>query len=145
MRIPSKEKPIEAQVTISRDSSDVMRLSVVDRASGVRFFEAQFTLADFMMALTGLANVSAKSANVVGLEHVGKFKVSERRSVLCPLKSYDRDKLEGWLKEQQEPGWIVDSYLGSQGSMTRPLMEEGTFLHYRVFKYVDKDPKAVAE
>ena len=75
-----------------------------------------------------------------GLEHVGKKKVTEPRTAIAPksIPSHSRDELRAWLQEnRQEDGWIIDSYLGSQNSVTRDQGE--TVLRYSVFKYVPAD------
>ena len=62
--------------------------------------------------------------------------MSESRRTLCPLKSYDKDELVAWLKENaQEEGWTLDYYLGSQSSIMRT--DNGTYLNYHVYKVVE--------
>lgn len=89
----------------------------------------------FASALFGLGYVPVK-IDVIGLEHVGKKRVYEKRTVVCPLGEWsDRDTLSKWLEDNcEEEGWILDTYLGSRGSVTR---ENGkTVLYYGVTKYV---------
>ena len=82
----------------------------------------EFAPHDFMMALTGLAATQALKTDVRGLDVVGKVKITERRSIEFPENSFEsRDKLEAWLMEHAaEDGWIVNPYLGSQGSRSSP-------------------------
>lgn len=58
------------------------------------------------------------------------------REVVYPFKGYNRHSMEKWLEENaKEEGWIVNSYLGSQTSVTSH--DGKTHLHYYVTKYVD--------
>lgn len=125
---------ITTKVTIIRNSNDVVRITLTDAASRLRFVEVDMTPHDFAMALTGLSFVDAP-ARVSNLEHVGHQVVAESRSVLCPLKGAPKDQLKAWLVENfNEPGWILDTYLGSQNSITR--VEDGTILRFPVRKYL---------
>lgn len=91
--------------------------------------------ADFAQALTGLSELDA-TATVRRLDVVGMKKVIEPRTIECPLKGYDRKELTSWLEENaKEDGWIIDTYLGSQGSVR--YTDAGCVLNYRVFKYID--------
>lgn len=124
---------INASITINRDSNDVIHIRVMDEASRVRFIDVSMTPEDFAMAITGLSEVKAP-AEVRGLEHVGKTKIVEQRATVCHLNTYDKAVLRQWLEDNhQEPGWILDAYLGSQNSVTS--CEGGKTLRYRVFRY----------
>jgi hypothetical protein len=129
---------INANICISRDSSDTMRLKVRDEASRVTFLELQISPHDLMMALTGLGYVDAKTAEVRGLDVVGKEKITETRSTEYPGVSYEsREKMEAWLCENcQEPGWIINPYLRSQSSISSN--GDTTILRYSVSRFVDK-------
>lgn len=93
-------------------------------------------LADFALALTGFSEVEA-AAEVSGLNNVGKVRVTESRSVVYTGGSdYDKNAQQKWLIENcQEEGWILDAYLGRQGSVTR--QGDTTTLNYSVTKFVD--------
>lgn len=133
------ERTIDASLTISRDSNDVMKIRIQDKASRVAFVQAEISPRDMMMALTGLSHVDCK-AKVQGLEHVGKHKVIETRTAKCPLKTYDKGALVAWLEENcQEPGWILSTYLGSHGSVDHT--SDGTVLRYSVYRYQDDPPQ----
>lgn len=126
---------INANLTISRNSGDTMRLTLMDENSRIRFAKVGISPHDLMMALTGLAHIDVE-CEVHGLEHVGKVKVIERRSVTYPGVSYDRKLLEAWLRDQcQEEGWTIDPYLGGQQSTK--VEGHKTILNYSVFKYVE--------
>jgi hypothetical protein len=126
---------IKANICISRDSSDTMRVKVQDETSRATFLEMEFTTHDLMMALTGLAYVDATVAEVRDLDVVGKQKIIERRSVKYPHSDHDsRADKEKWLAENcKEDGWIVAPYLGSQTSISRRDGE--TILNYSVYRY----------
>ena len=127
---------IQANVSISRDSNENIRIRITDNASRIQFVELKMSPHDFAMATTGLSFVPVE-AIVTGLEHVGMQKVSEPRTVDCPLNTYDRNELMAWLIDNaQEPGWTLDAYLGSQGSISTTLSGNGRTLRYRVYKFV---------
>lgn len=129
---------INTKITITRSSSDEIKLRVRDEASRLEFLEIRLTPHDFAMALTGLSEVKCESAAVTGLENVGKTKITENRSVLCPLDTHSKEELADWLiQNAQEPGWILSPYLGSQ----RSVQYEGDRrrLNYVVYKYVGSE------
>lgn len=129
---------IKAKITISRNSNNVIKVRLVDEASQAEFFDGELSLADFASAVTGLSYVEM-DAEVRGLGNVGKLKVRETRSIVCPLPSYSRDDLRKWLTANgQEEGWILDAHLGSQNSIS--TNKEGkTVLNYSVHKFVEKE------
>jgi hypothetical protein len=128
---------IDVSVTIGRDSNDVINLRFVDEASRVVFLDVEMTPNDFAQCLTGLSYVKAKG-EVRGLEYVGKIKVQEHRSIVCPLNTYDRGELEEWLiVNGAEEGWFVYPYLGSQSSIS--YRNDKKILNYSVHKYVDTE------
>jgi hypothetical protein len=131
------QKNINVSVTITRTTSnhrdDVIRLRFKDKSSRKTFVEVEMSLRGFAEAVTGLSEIEA-TAQVDGLEIVGKEKVIESRSVVCPISSYDRGELRAWLEENcQEPGWILDTYLGSQKSVTHH--DGKCILNYSVIRY----------
>ena len=126
---------INATISISRNSKDMITITIHDRASHARFVELSLTPAYFAMAVTGLAHIDADSAVVRDLDVVGKRKVIEPRSIDCPLPDYgSKEELRAWLREHgKEDGWIVDDYLGSQSSVIS--RNDVTRLHYKVYRY----------
>lgn len=125
---------MDMKLCISRRSSDKIVISITDEASRSEFVEVELSPHDFAMAVTGLSFVKA-TGSVRGLENVGKKKVIEKRSVVCPLNSYDRKNLSAWLEQNcSEQGWLLDTYLGSQGSIEN--VDGGRKLNYSVYKYV---------
>lgn len=128
---------IQASISIGRDSSDTIRIRITDNTSRVQFVDLKMSPHDFAMAATGLSFVPVV-ATVNGLEYVGMRKVSEPRTIECPLDTYDRGRLSAWLIDNaQEPGWTLDAYLGSQGSISTTLSCSGRTLRYRVYKFVN--------
>jgi hypothetical protein len=126
---------INGRMGLSRRSDDKICIEVEDEASGVKFLVAEIEPYDFAQLITGLHGVKAQ-CHVKGLDFVGRKKVREARSVICGIDSYNNDKLREWLLENcQEEGWIIDSYLGSQNSISR--CHEGTRLNYSVYRYQD--------
>lgn len=129
---------IDAKITICRTRSshedDYISVSVHDDKSGIQFLTMKIGLADFAQCITGLSAVHGEGT-VRGLDYIGKKRVSENRSVECPLESYDRKELSAWIDANcQEEGWIVNSSLNSQGSV------RGKTLNYSVTKFVEVTP-----
>ncbi|HWQ08067.1 MAG TPA: hypothetical protein VN436_03130 [Holophaga sp.] len=128
---------MEGRITIVRSSDNKIRIYIEDELSSIRFAEVTMTLEQFALGITGLAPQDV-DLEVHGLEHVGKRRVREQRSIVCPMHTYDRKELEQWLRDNaQEDGWIVSTYLGSQNSVSY----EGQVrtLHYHVTKYVEPE------
>lgn len=116
---------------------EVMTIEVSDKASHIQFLSLKIPLADFMKALTGQF-LNEVAGEVFGLDVVGKTRVVEPREIVCPLTTYKQKELKEWLEANaQEDGWIVDSYLGSQSSVSRN--QDGTLLRYRVHKFIDTE------
>ena len=125
---------MKAKVTISHSSDDLIRIRFRDEASGIEFAEVAMTPENFGYAITNLAD-RVGDLEVRGLAYVGKKCVTEPRQIECPLNTYSREELQGWLKSNaQEDGWILDSYLGSQSSVDRKGGK--IVLNYRVTKYI---------
>ncbi len=123
-------------VSISRDSRDNVNIRIHDNASGIEFVDIQMTLENYAMLITGLSRVDA-TGEVRGLDKVGKQRITEARSTVCPIKGYDKKVFQQWLIDNcQEEGWELNSYLGSQSSMG--LDKDGErVLNYSVTKYVE--------
>ena len=130
----------EFKITISRRSDRKIIIQIRDEVSRIKFFDATMTLEDFAEALTGMGEVTMKG-EVRGLQYVGKVKESVRRvAEYTGPSTYDYKKQEEWLKRNcQEEGWLLDSYLGSQGSVYRE--GDKTYLRYGVYRFVDPTPE----
>lgn len=112
-----------------------INLRLSDEASGIQFVDIEMSFKTFGEIVSGGSHTKV-AAELRGLQYVGKQRVREDRSVLCPLKSgYPREPLEEWLTANcQEEGWIIDPYLGSQGSVT--TQKDGLLLRYNVHKFI---------
>jgi hypothetical protein len=128
---------IECKVSISRRSDNVICIAVEDATSHVRFLELEMTLEAFAMAITGHGYMDA-AGEVHGLEVVGKRRIAEDRQAIYPGSYIDkRDAMSAWLEANcQEDGWILDTYLGSQGSVAS-IPGGGVKLNYRVVRFAD--------
>ena len=127
---------MKAKVTISRSSDDLVRIRFRDEASGIEFAEVALTMEVYGYAITGLAEQEG-TLEVRGLEYVGKRRITEQRSIECPLSTYDKKTLVEWLQENaQEEGWLLNTHLGSQRSVVRN--GDKLVLNYSVTKYVDQ-------
>jgi len=129
---------IEAKITISKPQCSsgerYISIAIEDDASHLRFFQGKMSLEDFADCLTGHSYCTIEG-EVGGLSNVGKTKVMERRTLECPLSGYGKGEDETWLiANGQEEGWILDSYLGSQNSVSHK--DGKKFLNYSVHKYV---------
>jgi len=131
---------LNLKLSISRPSDGGISIRIEDELSRIEFIDASISLEEFAEAITGLSS-RPMTAEVRGLEFVGRKRATEARSIVCPLDTYDKKVLEQWLKDSaQEEGWMVNTYLGSQSSVRR--WQDGQIvLNYSVTKYVD--PEAV--
>lgn len=129
---------MKAKITISRDSTDQIRISINDEESRELVARLTLSLADFASAVTGLAFVSG-DVQYGKLENVGKRKVIERRRIHVPGLGYSRTEAEDWLRvNAQEDGWHLDCSLRSQDSIVTQA-SDGATLNYSVFRYVETD------
>lgn len=133
---------LDGKLTISRpqrsDGVEMITIKVTDKLSRTRFLEVQMSPRDFTMAVTGMSEMECKLL-VAGLENVGLEKIRESRTILCPVQTYSRATLEQWLVDSaQEPGWIIDPYLGSQNSQGTNSAGE-KILRYAVYKYINPE------
>lgn len=96
----------------------------------------------FMRVLTGLSYQDFRKADVYGLQNIGKLRESKQVQLVYKSdgdkypKYANKETLVEYLKEfGGEEGWILDPYLGSQGSVVR--QEDQTILNYRLYRYLD--------
>ena len=129
---------VNVKVTVSRASNDRVYIRVEDETSRIEFLDVGMTLEDFGSLITGLAYRPA-SGEVRNLENVGKVLKREQRTAEYPGTEYNKEIIRAWLLEShQEPGWTIDSYLGSQTSI---VPNNGRVLvNYAVFRFVEKMP-----
>ncbi|HCM63746.1 MAG TPA: hypothetical protein DIT05_14570 [Morganella sp. (in: Bacteria)] len=132
---------MKGKITISRpsygDGRDVINIQVRDDVSRIKFLDVEINCADFARALTGLSETNCE-LTVRGLKSVGKVKIVEARTALCQNSLSSKESLSKWLEDNnQEDGWILDSYLGNKSSVE--YTENGYVLKYRVIKYIEAD------
>lgn len=122
-----------AILSVTRNSSDQIMVSVRDEGSRITVCELRLTPEQFALSVTGLVTggVAVEYGN---LQHVGKTKIREKRQIACDFCTMSRPQLETWLAENaREDGWIVDNYLRSQGSVE---WRDGIMmLNYSVYRY----------
>ena len=121
--------------SISRTSDDLVNIRVKDKLSAVEFISASMELQDYARLITGQAYIPAK-AELRGLEYVGKQVQREVRSVVCPLNTYSTENIKKWfIANCQEDGWILDTYLGSQNSISPGY--GNCVINYSVYRYIE--------
>jgi hypothetical protein len=126
---------MKVKLSLSRNSNDVISLSIKDCASLVTFVEVEMTPNDFAYLITGQAYMEGE-AKVKGLELVGKTKIQESRSKAYPTRSDSREVMSKWIDDNcKEKGWILDSSLSTSSSVSYQGNE--AILNYKVYKYVD--------
>lgn len=127
---------LKGHLTISRPQGPrsyddpFIRIAVRDASSRVEFLELEVPLASFAEALTGLSEIKC-DMKVRDLDRVGLIKETKALTFELSaeyLKKYgvgscDKKAL-GYLLEQdpddifqQEDGWVLSTYLGSQNSV----------------------------
>lgn len=130
-------KVIKGEMQITRCNHNKIHIEVQCSESLAHFLAIELTTDEFAMLVTGCHQSDIKM-EVRGLDKVGKTRVLEKRQVICPLKSYDKDELGAWLTENcQEEGWLLSTYLGSQSSTKS--VDNGTLLNYSVCKWIDNE------
>lgn len=124
-------------LSISRNSKDLVGIRVKCDKSRITFLELELTLEEYAQVITGLSEVEV-SGVVRGLQSVGKEKIGEPRSVVLPKGLYNYDKkpvVEYLEKNHQEEGWTLDLYLGSQESITHDQHTGDYTANYTVYRY----------
>lgn len=128
---------INGEMQITRCNRNKIHIEVQCSDSLAHFLAIELTPDQFAMLVTGCHQSNIKM-EVRGLDKVGKLRVRETRQVLCPLTTWDREKLSEWLEEHcQEEGYVLNSPLGSQTSTKS--VDGGTLLNYSICKWVDKE------
>lgn len=127
-------------LSISRNSKDIVGIEVVCKESRTRFLKLELTLEEYAQVITGLSHLEVEG-EVKGLDTVGKTRVREQRSVVVAkdIGSKPKEYLEDWLiRNCSEEGWILNNYLGSQNSVVSNGVDKYT-INYSVYKYVDQE------
>jgi hypothetical protein len=133
-----KEQKLNFEISCGRDSSDQVNIRIQDVNSRVEFVEVNLSLDQFALMITGLSYIKC-TGSVKRLEVVGKTRITEKRSVLYTGAGFaSRENMQQWLLDtQQEEGWSIDNYLGSQRSV---IYQNGHHtLHYCVYKYMEPE------
>ena len=123
-------------LSISRNSKDLVGIEVVCKESRTRFLRLKLTLEEYAQVITGLSHVEVEG-EVKGLDTVGKTRVREVRSVTVSddIGSQSKEQLEEWLiRNCSEEGWILNTYLG----VVFGGVDKYT-INYSVYKYVDQE------
>lgn len=124
-------------LSISRNSKDLVGIQVRCDKSKINFLELELTLEQYAQVITGLSEVEVEGV-VRGLAYVGKTKIRERRSAELPegLYNYRREPVVDYLKEHhQEEGWMQDLHLGSKGSIAFDQKTKKYTVNYAVYRY----------
>lgn len=126
---------MKGKLTISRNNRDEIRISIRDEASRTVFLVIETTPENLGLALTGLSDVEV-DFTTRNLANVGKRKVSKRMSHTITGRVYDKERLVEILEmDCQEPGWMIDTYLGSRDSIEH--IGDTTTINYRIYRYED--------
>jgi len=103
-------KNLEVQVTISRTSDDVIRLTFKDKLSSLQILSAEMTPHDFAEAVTGMAFVSAVGELNTN-PNIGKI-----REVKTVPIAYDghyktwEENFDTFVAPYEVEGWKADAY-----------------------------------
>jgi len=130
-------KKLLAKATISRNSNDIVTLQIRDFNSRNQFVSLEFTLEQYALLVTGLAEIQC-NMEVKCLDTVGKIKISEEITLTCPRIDLNKEQYRKWIKENfKDEGWEINALLGSHDSIRNT--KDGAILRFSVFKYVDPD------
>lgn len=111
----------------------MIRIRIRDQSSRQEFVDLGVSAEGFGLAVTGMSELEC-DAVVSGLGVVGMNKIKERRRIVCPINTYDKNVLADWLKKNcQEDGWQLITYLGYQSSVAH--CPDGVVLNYGVVRY----------
>lgn len=134
-------------ITISRSQASYISICVQDNDSREILIDGKMELADFAAVVTGhgFMPIAYETGN---LNRIGKLRETELatvkvdKSLLAEIPKikpgqYGMPRLQQYLlRHCQRPGWEIDTYLGSQDSVSGSS-DEPT-LRFRYFRYVEK-------
>jgi len=110
---------INAEVSILFDD-DGLKIEVNDADAGISFLELHLNQEQTCKALSRLDNTGCETAEVWGLEHVGKTQEHEMFEFQLPAGTdlYNRDKRAAITEIDRvcPLGWKADHHFSSQGS-----------------------------
>ena len=138
----SERKKLKGAISIGRpsygDGKELITIQVRDDLSRTRFADIEIGLADFVKALTGLAEVPIVM-QVRGLDNVGKIK--ETKSLVFQVHDADQAAAEKLAAEFCDEGWLPSLYFNSQKSFTHDRVDGQAVIHARTqqYRYVEED------
>jgi hypothetical protein len=116
---------------------DGLRIELVDEKSGVAFFRGKINAEQTCQALSRLARVPIESADVHGLDVVGKTRESKTITAIMP-KSAPNDKAAARVSAASAcpEGWAVSDNFSSQGTF---FSEHGVpFVRFNVVRWIEE-------
>ena len=127
-------KKLLGKATISRNSNDIVTPQVRDFNSRNQFVSSEFTLEQYALLVTGLAEIQC-NMEVKRLDTVGKIKISEERTITCPRIDLNKEQYRKWIKENfKDEGWEINAIM-----ILSVNTKDGAILRFYVSKYVDPD------
>jgi hypothetical protein len=147
----TRQRTLEGQISISRPSGgdrdgEYVSITLKDNKSRIEFLRVEVDLARFAEALTGLSCVPV-TLNVRSLDLVGRTRITEpakftlTRAYLKEkgVESYDKKALRELMVQDpdgifQRAGWTLDTYLGSQNSITYEGQNMTIHSHYTTYE-----------
>jgi hypothetical protein len=136
-------KKFKARLRISRLEANfekpTFEVEILDAESRLIVAQMQIPAEDFAMALTGVVSGDYfEGESQLSDERLGKKKVTKLAQLSAPMMGYDRKAYKEYLINNYKPeeGWFLNSYLGSQNSISYPQnSEEGVLLTFNVYSY----------
>lgn len=103
-------KKLEGKITITRDSTDTINISIEDRASGLRLLECKMELEYFAKAITNLA-FQPCAINYYGSLNIGKKRELKQEFVTLTdgFHSFEKE-IKTLVKPYEVDGWLASSY-----------------------------------
>lgn len=105
---------IEAQITILATYDNCIRITIHDKTSGMRFVNLELTNEQFVNAtMNRLGNTDVMSAEVIGLDRVGK--TMEHKPLEFPITNWrDDNEARATVEKYCPEGWIPDMGFNNQ-------------------------------
>jgi hypothetical protein len=130
------KKKLKGKITISRNSDDVIRITIEDSLSHIEFVEFELDLESYAKAVSGQGCIHGEFS-VRGLDKVGK-KIEQKPLVFeVPDRWGAKDWAQANAHKFAEEGWTASTYFASQSS----IRYEGdkTIAHGTQFRYVEEE------
>ena len=128
---------IDAKITLLF-GEDGLRIELVDEKSGVAFFRGKINAEQTLQAMSRLARTSMESAEVHGLDVIGKKLEVQKITAIMPKDAgYDKDAARVSAASACPDGWIVRDSFNNQGTF---FSENGIpFVRFNVVRWVGVD------